>query len=92
MKLQIGDTIRIKLSNTKWYLSHESQMSHYIYGKNKFDSTYDAEMRMWLNLLLDPSITGKVVKINWPDSADENYRVEVLGYQLNLEPRNLEKV
>lgn len=90
MKLQVGNKTTINLKNIEWYWSHQGQMSHTYNGK--FGKSYDGEMRTWLMLMLDPTIQGTVVAVNWPNSVEENYRVKILEMEINLEPKCLKKV
>lgn len=93
-KFKVGDKVRLKQSLIKWYLSDEGQGIFYppsgeLNERDQLD--LDINNTTMLCLAMRPA-TGVVVRINHPDSAAMNYRVEILGVPFNVGAEDLVRV
>jgi hypothetical protein len=92
--LQVGDKVFLKTSLIKWYLSKDGQSIFYPSSGvlNAYrEQSLDLHNTVMLTLAMKNDIAGEVKRINWPGTSVMNYRVEILGLSLNVEPRHLEK-
>lgn len=94
-KFKVGDKVTIKPSVVKWYLSHDGISCH---TKGLLPLDPDQQRRldnmivaMWA-LCAEPNLVGEVLRVHYPGSSIENYRVLIAGYETNIDKRNLKKV
>jgi hypothetical protein len=93
--LNIGDKVFLKTSLIKWYLSKDGQNTFHPYSgilDAYQEETLNQHNTVMLTLAMKNDIAGEVKRINWPGTSVMNYRVEILGLSINVEPKYLERV
>lgn len=92
MKFKVGDKVKLSKKIIKWYLTDDGQ-DCFFSSSGKQDTsqskTHDECTVIMLSLCMKNDVYGEIVAHNWAFSEMENFRVNILDYQINVLPKNL---
>ena len=93
-KFKIGDEVYLKESVIKWYLSNDGQEAFFppsgVMSKNN-ELDHDEATTIMLTLGIKNDITGRVVAEHYVGTTEENYKVQILGRNFNIQLKDLRK-